>query len=141
MYDKKYLAVGKEKKIQTTSEAAAILVFASRGCHTTECDECPVMMYSETRSCTEAKAKALTFLSGLGNIIRFSDALLMFDTVADIEGDGVCKTVRVEPEGTCENCAQMKSIGDVMMFCRSFHNLTHPDGFCYRYEPVDKSPE
>lgn len=146
-----------KKKIEKVSEAAAVLSVKSacqRGRSMRNCARCPLTVYEGGKipNCGEVVGEAIDFL--MQNIVA-DDETGKFEPLykkvcglgyKGVELPEVIETVDVlevpvpNCQGTCSECSRKKLIGG-MVFCQAFHNFTHPDGYCYRYEPVDKSSQ
>lgn len=146
-----------KKKIETVSEAAAVLSVKSacRRVRSMHCFRCPLTVYEggEVPACEIVVREAIDFL--MQNIVADDETGKLEPLYKKVCGLGykgwelpeVIETVQVAMEvpvpncqGTCSECSRKKLIGG-MVFCQAFHNFTHPDGYCYRYEPVDKSSQ
>lgn len=146
-----------KKKIEKVSEAAAVLSVKSvcrrvRGM--LDCIRCPLTVYEggEVPVCEIVVREAIDFL--MQNIVADDETGKLEPLYKKVCGLGykgvelpeVIETVDVlevpvpNCQGTCSECSRKKLIGG-MVFCQAFHNFTHPDGYCYRYEPVDKSSQ
>lgn len=127
MFDKKYLGDGNSKEIESEAEAIAILMKDRYCSHIGNCKDCPLSMYEpkEVATCSVVWTKALQFL-GIDEHLRGTEIFDLLEKKASGRKE-LC-------EGTCEGCLHSKEHTSGLLFCESFHNFTHKEGFCYRFE-------
>lgn len=138
IYDKKWLK-NHDKPMETVEDA---LCYVAGRMNCGNCSECPVHLYHIGCSSPDMRAKAMKIL---GADIDFSSDEKMYASINAMEGK-VRTSKQSAKKGTCATClfSQMHPSG--IRFCKSWHNFTHDDGFCYRYDdgkiedkpPVDK---
>lgn len=144
----------KDGKVENLREAIALIV--ARGlCERQACSTCPMNVNKDgkpgNRECDNNKRRVDVFLGKRLGMKYFFEkgkkdpARIAYDFVMGLDLDKE-KPKENPKAGTCATClfSQMHTSG--ILFCKSWHNFTHDDGFCYRYDggkiedkpPVDK---
>lgn len=143
IYDKKWFE-HRSKPMETLEDA---LCYVAGRLNCGDCSGCPVHLYHTgcTNSNNHNKEIARKAMKLLGADIDFSSDEKMYASINAMEGK-VRTSKQSAKKGTCATClfSQMHTSG--ILFCKSWHNFTHDDGFCYRYDggkiedkpPVDK---
>ena len=142
IYEKKWLKT--HDKPMETVEDAICYVAGRMNCG--NCRECPVHLYQAACTNNESRKylnnKALKLLTGRDINIDFSSDKNMYASINALEGKVVAPK-QTAPKGTCATCKESFEHSVGVRFCKSWHNFTHEDGFCYRYkseEIDDKQP-
>ena len=152
MYDEKYFKKGNIKKIETVEQAKAIMFFYS---HCGGCNTCPIRMFEKNKgnNCGSVKTEAERFLKDNGVDYDFSKDSVKNVTRGHLYNaieSGVYDYTRentfgVAPatstKGTCSACLHSQMHASGILWCKSFHNFVHGDGYCYRFSPSDNMEE
>ena len=142
MYDKKYLE-NEVKPIETVEQAKAILIIAELHCG--GCAKCPVRMYETSKgsTCGATKTKARKFLEEHG--IDHDEVIERarqnpkdvraeyYDYLVSGSKEESVEQRKQKCKGTCAACINSKMHSSGILWCDSFYNFVHEDGFCYRY--------
>lgn len=129
------------KKVETI-EDALFVIGCSDKCGSVCCSECGIRLYARDGDCDSARDSAREFmmeqafegyrneLTGLRGIDAQSK---LYEIIFERGG---CKP-QVEPEKscarTCAECLHSRMHSSGILWCDSFHNFVHEDGYCYRF--------
>lgn len=132
----------KDGKVESTREAIA-LMFAHVNCHGQDCDTCPMNRGANGEEgkgrCSDNKERVQKFFEETFGAAHFLDAndpaLDAYDFIMNMDlGKAKKEKPKEEPKsGTCETCFHSAMHPSGILFCKSFHNFVHENGFCYRY--------
>lgn len=137
---------GEEDKPIDSLEDAVMILAARQNCNAGGCDSCPIHAYDHTDlKCGERTCEALVFITGSKeNVFTYCESRNLRKNL--VNAPFKKRQALKKMQGTCATClfSQMHPCG--IRFCKSWHNFTHEDGFCYRYDdgkiedkpPVDK---
>lgn len=144
MFDEKYMK-SHGKTIDTIEDALMVSGAVAR-CAGSSCSECAIRMYAKDGDCDIARKKADKFMKENGEEFDFklqvpADFVLkqgieaqqaLYDELFGHKAPSEEK--KAISKGTCAECmnAQMHSSG--ILWCKSFGNFVHSDGYCYRFE-------
>lgn len=143
----------KNREVESLKEAIALIV-AHDACSSQSCDTCPMNADRNGNpgngECGGNKRRVDKFWKKRFGVNYFNgrpkdSARAAYDFIMGSDLDKE-KPKEKPKAGTCATClfSQMHPSG--IRFCKSWHNFTHNNGFCYRYDdgkiedkpPVDK---
>lgn len=150
MYDVKYLEDGNVKKIATVEDAIAVIA-TEAFCDHMSCKDCPIRMYEVKKghNCSDVKDEAENLLAAElcgGTKIDKETVIAVYNRIVEHapepKPEPVAETAPDEPASkTCLECLKARRHESGILFCESFGNFTHEDGYCYRFEPSDMIDE
>ena len=148
MFDEKWMDGSTDKPIETVEDAVIIAVARATCNNVDSCKYCAIHMYDHSNHlCREVSGKA-------EDVLRANGIHLDIDDLDDEDGECVQELVydyihkigafagkpKPEPEpekpscdGTCSTCLHSRMHTSGILFCKSFGNFVHEDGFCYRF--------
>ena len=129
-------------KPMETLEDAILYVTARRTCGT--CSRCPVKLYEAGCASDRNIRKACDLIRDGFGWDESDDEILKADTANDILYrtliEGELKLKQEIAIGTCSACLFSRPHTSGILYCESFGNFVHEDGYCYRFKtPVDNS--
>ena len=105
------------------------------------CHECAINMYDHNNNkCIKIRKTAEAFLRkkygfdfvGLNAQEFLYNKIFLEQTTSDAQE---------QPKGTCSACIHSKMHSSGILWCESFGNFVHEDGFCYRFDDGNMEKE
>lgn len=128
------------KEVETLEDALFVMG-AFSNCGGTSCGECGVKMYGD-EGCHTCRAKAMNLLleavgleyrldgDGDGGVTKQAE---LYKALFEEGFSGSLAKTATHCSGTCAECqfSQMHCSG--ILWCKSFGNFVHENGYCYRF--------
>ena len=127
----------KDGKVESLREATALML-AKFNCAGQDCTKCPMNRgkngEEDEGSCSTNTDRVQKYFEETFGAAHFRDATdPAVEAYNFIMGLDLSKTKKMKQTGTCKTCAKRLEHESGVLFCTSFHNFVHENGFCYRY--------